>query len=150
MAYDAAESNISDIYNVVSIDRGSNFIAATCDSQQKSGFINDKHIKQTRAKYSNLCGKLKMYQTPSSRRRIKAVCQREKRWMQDINHQASKALVAGNPKHTPFAIKDLPSIRTAAGHIGIKDRYFMILRINLSTKQNRIRNGVSFGYAYQR
>ena len=34
-----------------------------------------------------------MRHTPSSRRRLKAIGQRENRWMQDINHQVSKALI---------------------------------------------------------
>ena len=48
------ESNISDICNVVGIDRGINFVVATYDSKHKSGFVSGKAIKQKRANYSRL------------------------------------------------------------------------------------------------
>ncbi|SFB25507.1 hypothetical protein SAMN05216249_11573 [Acetitomaculum ruminis DSM 5522] len=41
-----------------------------------------------------------MCQTPSERRRIKAIGQRENLWMQDVDHQVSKTLVENNPKQT--------------------------------------------------
>ena len=98
VTYDVEESSISDICNVVGIDRGINFVVATYDSKCKSGFVSGKAIKQKRARYSKLRKELQMRHTPSSRRRIKAIGQRENRWMQDINHQVSKALVKNNPK----------------------------------------------------
>ena len=93
VTYEIEESNISDICNVVGIDRGINFVVATYDSKHKSGFVSGKAIKQKRAKYSKLRKELQMRHTPSSRRRLKAIGQRENRWMQDINHQVSKAFV---------------------------------------------------------
>ena len=102
VTYDVEEVSLSDICNVVGIDRGINFVVATYNSKHKSGFVNGKAIKQKRAAYSKLRKELQMRQTPSSRRRIKAIGQRENRWMQDINHQVSKALVENNPKHTLF------------------------------------------------
>ena len=73
VTYDVEESNISDICNVVGIDRGINFVVATYDSNHKSGFVSGKAIKQKRANYSKLRKELQMRQTPSSRRRIKAI-----------------------------------------------------------------------------
>ena len=64
-----------------------------------------------------------MRHTPSSRRRLKAIGQRENRWMQDINHQVSKALVENNPKHTLFVLEDLSGIRNATERVKTKDRY---------------------------
>ena len=96
VTYEIEESNISDICNVVGIDRGINFVFATYDSKHKSGFVSGKAIKQKRANYSKLRKELQMRHTPSSRRRLKAIGQRENRWMQDINHQVSKALVEKN------------------------------------------------------
>ena len=61
-----------------------------------------------------------MRQTSSSRRRIKAIGGRENRWMQDINHQVSKALVKNNPKHTLFVLEDLSGIRNAAERVKTK------------------------------
>ena len=126
VTYEVEESNISDICNVVGIDRGINFVVATYDSKHKSGFVNGKAIKQKRADYSRLRKELQMRHTPSSRRRLKAIGQRENRWMQDINHQVSKALATGNPKHTLFVLEDLTGIRNAAERVKTKDRYVSV------------------------
>lgn len=126
VTYDVEESNISDIRNVVGIDRGINFVVATYDSKHKSGFVSGKAIKQKRAHYSKLRKELQMRQTPSSRRRLKAIGQRENRWMQDVNHQVSKALVESNPKHTLFVLEDLSGVRNATERVRIKDRYISV------------------------
>lgn len=126
VTYSVEESQISDICNVVGIDRGINFVVVTYDSKHKSDFVSGKAIKQKRANYSKLRKELQMRQTPSARRRIKAIGQRENRWMQDINHQVSKALVESNPKHTLFVFEDLTGIRNATECIKAKDRYVSV------------------------
>ena len=126
VTYEVEESNISDICNVVGIDRGINFVVATYDSKHNSGFVSGKAIKQKRANYSKLRKELQMRHTPSSRRRLKAIGQRENRWMQDINHQVSKALVENNPKHTLFVLEDLSGIRNATERVKTKDRYVSV------------------------
>ena len=126
VSYDIEESNISDICNVVGIDRGINFVVATYNSKHKSGFVSGKAIKQKRAHYSKLRKELQMCQTPSSRRRLKAIGQRENRWMQDVNHQVSKALVESNPKHTLFVLEDLSGVRNATERVRTKDRYVSV------------------------
>ena len=113
------ESNISDICNIV----GVNFVVAIYDSKHKPGFISGKAVKQKRANYSKLRKELQMRHTPSSRRRLKAIGQRENRWMQDINHQVSKALVENNPKHTLFVLEDLSGTRNATKRVKTKDRH---------------------------
>ena len=126
VTYEIEESNISDICNVVGIDRGINFVVATYDSKHNSGFVSGKAIKQKRANYSKLRKELQMRHTPSSRRRLKAIGQRENRWMQDINHQVSKALVENNPKHTLFVLEDLSGIRNATERVKTKYRYVSV------------------------
>ena len=126
VTYDVEESNVSDICNVVGIDRGINFVVATYDSRHKSGFVSGKAIKQKRANYSKLRKQLQMRQTASARRRIKAIGQRENRWMQDVNHCVSKALVESNPKHTLFVLEDLSGIRNATERVRTKDRYVSV------------------------
>lgn len=126
VTYDVEESNISDICNVVGIDRGINFVVATYDSKHKSGFISGKTIKQKRAYYSKLRKELQMCQTPSARRRMKAIGSRENRWMQNINHCVSKALVKNNPKHTLFVLEDLSGVRNTTERVKIKDRYVSV------------------------
>ena len=126
VTYDVKESNISDIRNVVGIDRGINFVVATYDSKHKSGFVSGKAIKQKRANYSKLRKELQIRQTPSARRRIKAIGSRENRWMQDVNHCVSKALVKSNPKHTLFVLEDLSGVRNATERVKTKDRYVSV------------------------
>ena len=126
VTYEVEESNISDICNVVGIDRGINFVVATYDSKHKSGFVSGKAIKQKRANYSRLRKELQMRHTPSSRRRLKAIGQRENRWMQDINHQVSKALATGNQKHTLFVLEDLTGIRNVTERVKTKNRYVSV------------------------
>ena len=149
VTYEVEESNISDICNVVGIDRGINFVVATYDSKHKSGFVSGKAIKQKRANHSKLRKELQMRRTASSRRRIKAIGGRENRWMRDINHQVSKALVKNNPKHTLFVLEDLSGIRNATERVKTKDRYVSVSwsfydleqKLNLQSK-NRIKSSV--------
>ena len=117
------ECNLSDIQHVVGIDRGINFAVATYDSNGKSGFVSGKQIKQKRAQYSKTRKQLQQIKTPSSRRRLKAIGSRENRWMQDVNHQVSKALVKSNPKYTLFVLEDLSNVRKATEKVNLKDRY---------------------------
>lgn len=126
VSYEVEESNISDICNVVGVDRGINFVVATYDSKHKSGFVSGRAIKQKRAHYSKLRKELQKRQTPSARRRLKAIGQRENRWMQDVNHCISKALVESNPKHTLFVLEDLTGIRNVTERVKTKDRYVSV------------------------
>lgn len=115
-----------DICNVVGIDRGINFVVATYDSKHQSGFVSGKEIKQKRARYKDLRTQLQKRGTPSARRRLKAIGQRENRWMHDVNHCISKALVKNNPKHTLFVFEDLTGIRSATERVRRKDRYVSV------------------------
>lgn len=126
VTYEVAECSDAEICNVVGIDRGINFVVATYDSKHRSDFVSGKAIKQRRAHYSKLRKELQMRQTPSSRRRIKTIGQRENRWMQDVNHQVSKALVENNPKHTLFVLEDLSGIRNATDRVRTRDRYVSV------------------------
>ena len=60
------------------------------------------------------------------RRRIKAIGSRENRWMQDVNHQVSKALVESNPKYTLFVLEDLSGVRSVTERVRTKDRYVSV------------------------
>ena len=126
VTYDVEEASLSDVCNVVGVDRGINFVVATYNSKHKSSFVSGKAIKQKRAAYSQLRKELQMRQTPSARRRLKAIGQRENRWMHDVNHQISKALVESNPKHTLFVLEDLSGIRNATERVRTKDRYVSV------------------------
>lgn len=126
MTKEIPESMDSDICNIVGVDRGINFVVATYNSKHKSGFVSGKIIKQKRAKYKQLRKELQQRQTSSARRKLKSIGQRENRWMQDVNHCVSKALVENNPKHTLFVLEDLSGIRSATEHVCRKNRYVSV------------------------
>ena len=115
-----------DVSNVVGVDRGINFVAATYDDAGKSTFVNGRPIKQKRAQYAATRKQLQKRQTPSARRRLKRIGSRENRWMHDVNHCVSKALVKNNPAHTLFVLEDLTGIRSATERVRTKDRYISV------------------------
>ena len=85
------ELSLSEATNVVGIDRGIRFLAVSYDSNGKSAFFSGAVVKQKRAHYKALRKELQQVKTPSSRRKLKAIGQRENRWMRDVNHCISKA-----------------------------------------------------------
>ena len=126
VTYEIEECNTSQIRNVVGIDRGINFVVATYDSKGKSKFVSGKQIKQKRANYVKLRKELQRRRTPSARRRLKAIGHRENRWIQDVNHCVSKALVEMYPENTLFVLEDLTGIRNATERVKLKHRYVSV------------------------
>ena len=126
VTYEIEEISKKEISNVVGIDRGVRFIATAYDSKGKTTFYDGKFIKKKRAHYKNLRRELQKVGTPSSRRRLKAIGNRENRWMQDVNHCISKALVTNNPEKTLFVIEDLSGIRAVTERVKTKDRYVSV------------------------
>lgn len=126
VTYEINELAMSEVSNVVGIDRGIRFIATTYDSKGKTNFYDGNTIKQKRGHYKALRKELQQVRTPSSRRRLKAIGQRENRWMQDVNHCISKALVENNPDGTLFVLEDLTGIRSATEKVLVKDRYISV------------------------
>ena len=120
------ELQISDISHVVGIDRGINFLAVSYDSKGKSTFFDGGKIKHQRAHYKELRSELQRKQTSSARRRLKKIGSRENRWMNDVNHCVSKALVTSNPSKTLFVLEDLSGIRQATERVKKKDRYVSV------------------------
>ena len=126
VTYEVPELKSSEISNVVGIDRGLRFLAVTYDSKGNTVFYSGKELKQKRAHYKQLRTQLQKVGTPSSRRRLKRIGQRENRWVSDVNHRISKALVNSNPKKTLFVLEDLSNIRTATEQVCLNNRYFMV------------------------
>lgn len=110
---------------VVGVDRGIRFLAATYDGR-KTTFHSGAQVKQKRAHYKQLRRQLQMRGTSSARRRIRTIGQRENRWMNDVNHCISKALVCSNPEGTLFVLEDLTGIRGATERVRVKDRYTQV------------------------
>jgi IS605 OrfB family transposase len=116
----------SDVNNVVGIDLGINFLATVYDSKGKTTFFSGKQVKTVRADYKATRKELQMLQTPSSRKRIKKMGQRENRYMADVNHCITKALVTQYPKGTLFVLEDLTGVRNATEKVRTKDRYVSV------------------------
>lgn len=114
VTYDVQDVQIEEINNVVGVDRGIRFLATTYDSQGKTKFYSGKAIKQKKSCYVEVRKQLQQRNTASSRRRLKKIGNRENRWMNDVNHCLSKALVNAYPAKTMFALEDLTEERAAS------------------------------------
>jgi len=148
MTKEVPELAESKVKQVVGVDMGINFIATTYDSQGKTLFFNGKTIKHKRSNYKRLRKQLQQRQTPSSRQRLKATGSRENRWMTDVNHCISKALVNHYGANAIFAVEDLSNVRQATERVRTHDRYvsvswaFYQLRQMLEYKANMIESKV--------
>lgn len=107
ITFEIDDSNIS---NIVGVDLGLRFVITSYDSHGKTKFVNGKQIKQKKNHYKKVRSQLQSKNTKSSRRRLKTIGQRESRWMNDVNHCLSKALVLNNP-NSLFVLEDLSGIR---------------------------------------
>ena len=126
VSFNVDELKDNDVCNVIGHDRGIRFITTSYNSKGKTSFISGNEIKQKRGHYKALRKQLQQVGTSSSRRRLKAIGQRENRWMQDVNHCVSKALVENNPKGTLHVLEDLSNIRSATEKVRVKDRYITV------------------------
>lgn len=115
--------DLNNIRQVVGVDMGINFTAVAYDSQGITTFFKGRTIKHKRSQYKHLRKNLQKIGAASSRRKLKNIGQRENRWMADINHQVSKALVNCYGKDTLFVVEDLSGVRNATERVRIKDRY---------------------------
>lgn len=126
MSKEVEQLNNNDVCNVVGVDLGINFTATAYDSNGKTIFYSGKHIKQKRGHYKKIRQQLQKRQTSSARSRLKAIGSRENRWINDVNHCISKALIDINPQNTAFVVEDLTDIRSVTERIHLKDRYISV------------------------
>ena len=123
---DLSDVDEEDITGVVGIDRGIRFLATAYDSDGNTSFYSGSRVKAKRAHYKELRRELQRVGTSSSRRRLKAIGQRENRWMQDIDHCISKALTGSYPEGTMFVLEDLSGIRSATERVKTSKRYISV------------------------
>ncbi len=117
---------LADLRQVVGVDFGINFLITAYDSQGQTTFVSGRRVKSRRAHCKLLRRDLQRRRTPSARRRLKRLGQRENRWMTDVNHQVSKALVVRYGAQTLFVVEDLTGIRTATERVRRRDRYTQV------------------------
>ncbi len=101
------------VQHVVGIDRGLRFLANTFDEKGNSHFMNGKEFLAKRRHFKKLRQSLQKKNTKSAKRRIQKIGQRENRWMTDVNHRLSKALVDYYGPNTLFVLEDLTDVRFA-------------------------------------
>ena len=117
------EAKWEHIKEIVGVDMGVNFLLSVYDSHGKAWFIKGRQVKDKRSHYKQLRRHLQQRQTPSARQRLKQIGQRETRWMTDVNHQVSKALVERYGAHTLFVLEDLTGVRGATEKVRKRNRY---------------------------
>lgn len=111
---------------VVGVDMGVRFLATTYDSEGRTVFYDGKEVKRRREHYKKLRASLQKKGTRSARRRLRNIGRRENRWMRDVNHQVSKALVNRQSKPTLFALENLSGVRGATEKVRKRDRYVQV------------------------
>ena len=126
MTKDNEQLQDSNVNNIVGVDLGINFLAVTYESSGKTGFFSGKQVKHARGRYKATRKELQQRQTPSSRKRLREIGQRENRYMADVNHCITKALVTKYPKGTLFVLEDLSGVRNATEKVRVKNRYVSV------------------------
>ncbi|WP_461243656.1 RNA-guided endonuclease InsQ/TnpB family protein [Secundilactobacillus muriivasis] len=109
--------------HVVGLDRGLRFLTTVYDEKGNTSFVSGKSITAKRRKFKRLRQQLQSKGTKSAKRRLKAINQRENRWMSDINHQVTKTLVDTYGSGTVFTIEDLTNVRFATEKATKDKRY---------------------------
>ncbi|GIP08466.1 transposase, IS605 OrfB family [Paenibacillus macerans] len=117
-----AEIETGAIHQVVGIDLGINFIATSYDSQGKCTFFHGRPIKDKRSRYKHMRKQLQQVGTASARRKLKRIGGRENRWMYDVNHCVSKALVRKYGA-TLMVVENLKGVRSKTEKIQLNERY---------------------------
>ncbi|MFX1536802.1 MAG: RNA-guided endonuclease InsQ/TnpB family protein [Promethearchaeota archaeon] len=100
--------------SVIGVDVGINFIAVTSDTVYKSRFYGGGRLKYIRWKYYKLRQELQHKGTRSTKRKLKTMSGRERRFVTDINHCISKQIVQHarkNLKNPVIVLEDLKGIR---------------------------------------
>ena len=82
-----------EVNKIIGADRGLRFVLTLFDGET-TNFINGQDIAKTRKRFHDTRKSLQKKNTRGSRRVLKRISGRENRWMNDVNHCLSKALVS--------------------------------------------------------
>ena len=102
-----------EVVHVVGIDRGIRNLAVAYDERGKTTFFDGKAIRAKREQFARLREKLQKKNTKSTKRLLKRLEQRENRWMTDVNHVLTRALVDRYGANTLFVLEDLEGVSFA-------------------------------------
>lgn len=92
---------------VVGIDIGERFIITAYDGE-KTIFVSGKEIVEKAKKYQQQKAELTEKNSQHAREKLKAVTQKERNWLCNVNHKIAKDLVERYGKQTVFVFEDLP------------------------------------------
>ncbi|USK72581.1 RNA-guided endonuclease InsQ/TnpB family protein [Peribacillus asahii] len=126
MTKEFTELDYSNVNHIVGVDLGINFLATTYDSQGKTTFYDGRVVKHKRGKSKATRKQLQIRQTPSARKKLKQIGSRENRYVTDVNHQITKALIDKYPKGTLFVLEDLTGVRSATEKVRVNYRYVSV------------------------
>lgn len=112
--------------DVIGIDRGLYNLATTSNGLKFSG----RQAMHVRKHYSKLRQSLQRKGTKSAKRRLKLLSGKEQRWMRDLNHRISKAIIQSCKPGDIITMEDLKHIRD---------------RIRVAKKQRQIQHSWAFG-----
>lgn len=126
MTKEYQELDFANVNHIVGVDLGINFLATTYDSYGKTTFYNGNVVKHKRGKFKVTRKQLQKRQTPSARKKLKQIGSRENRYVTDVNHQITKALVDKYPKGTMFVLEDLTGVRSFTEKVRVKNRYVSV------------------------
>ncbi|MCT4604775.1 MAG: transposase [Marinisporobacter sp.] len=104
----------NNITNVIGIDLGMRFLATAIDSKSNHLFIRGNQVKQIRSKYIKLRKSLQAQGTKSAKRKLKTLSGRENRFMTNVNHCVSKALLNFAGENSLVVLEDLTNINLYA------------------------------------
>jgi IS605 OrfB family transposase len=122
---DAPEATPDEVSEYLGVDLGIITLAATSDGQFLNHSTGPKHahVNQVRARFSRFRQKLQTRGTKSGKRLLKQRGGRERRFMTDVNHCLSKAIVqTAKGTQRGIALEDLQGIRERAGKTVTKRR----------------------------
>ncbi len=115
---DAPEPPPTETDDFLGVDLGIIQLATTSDGEflNYSAGPKHSHVNQVRARYSRFRQKLQKKGTKSAKRLLKKRSGREKRFVRDVNHCLSKAIVStAKGTQRGIALEDLQGIRERAG-----------------------------------
>ena len=121
MTKEASEPELSDIKEVVGVDRGLINIITTRSSDETS-YAKGEAVRKIRSRYDRTRASLQAKGTKGAKKVLKRISGRENRWMEDVNHALSKALVGKYGKNTLFVLEDLSDVTFEEKNLSDKNK----------------------------
>lgn len=112
--------------NVIGVDAGLRFIITTFDGY-RTDFISGREVMDKRRQYSEKRAELQSKGTSAARHRLLMLGDRENRWMTDVNHQISKALInRAKQENACIILENLIGIQSTLVKSRKNDRYYRV------------------------